>query len=118
MQHPKDAICLSPTLRRLDYTSGYEVILAVDTLKIAVGYILSQDGEDGRKYLNCFGLLTLMDIESCYSQAKLELYRLFQAFWAVQIFIFGVANLTVEMDAKYVKGMINNPNLQPNVTIN
>ena len=37
---------------------------------------------------------------------------------AVHIFIFGIANLTVEMDAKYVKGMINNPDLQPNVTIN
>jgi len=27
-------------------------------------------------------------------------------------------NLTVEVDAKYIKGMINNPDLQPNVTIN
>jgi hypothetical protein len=37
---------------------------------------------------------------------------------AVRIFIFGVKNLTVEVNAKYIKGMINNPNLQPNVTIN
>jgi hypothetical protein len=36
----------------------------------------------------------------------------------VRIFIFGVANLTVEMDAQYVKGMINNPDLQLNATIN
>jgi hypothetical protein len=27
-------------------------------------------------------------------------------------------NLTVEVDAKYIKGMINNPDLQPNATIN
>ena len=33
-------------------------------------------------------------------------------------FCFGVNNFTVEMDAKYVQGMINNPDLQPNVTIN
>jgi hypothetical protein len=48
----------------------------------------------------------------------LELYGLFQALRAVRIFIFGVANLTVEMDVKYVTGMINSPDLQPNVTIN
>ena len=118
MQRLKDAICLSPTLHCLDYTSRCEVILAVDTSKIAVRYILSQEGEDGKGYLNRFRLLTLTDVESCYSQAKLELYRLFRALRAVWIFIFGVANLTVEMDAKYVKGMINNPNLQPNATIN
>jgi hypothetical protein len=31
----------------------------------------------------------------------------------VRVFIFGVKNLTVEVDAKYIKGMINNPDLQP-----
>jgi hypothetical protein len=36
----------------------------------------------------------------------------------VRVFIFGMKNLTVEVDAKYIKGMINNPDLQPNVTIN
>ena len=83
-----------------------------------VGYILSQEGEDGKRYLNCFGSITLTEVESRYSQAKLELYGLFCSLRAVRIFIFGVANLTVEMDAKYVKGMINNPDLQPNATIN
>ena len=34
------------------------------------------------------------------------------------MFIFGVTNLVVELDAKYVKGMINNPDLQLNATIN
>ena len=59
-----------------------------------------------------------MSIESQYSQAKLELYGLFCSLRAVQVFIFGVTNLVVEMDTKYVKGMINNPDLQPNTTIN
>jgi len=77
MQRLKDVICLFPAIHRLDYTSGCEVILAVNTLEIAVRYILSQDGEDRKRYTNCFRLLTLMDVESCYSQAKLELYGLF-----------------------------------------
>jgi hypothetical protein len=49
---------------------------------------------------------------------KLELYGLFRALCAVHIFILGMKNLTVEVDTKYIKGMINNSNLQPNTTIN
>ena len=37
----KDEIIQSPALRRLDYKSGREVVLAVDTSVIAVGFILS-----------------------------------------------------------------------------
>jgi hypothetical protein len=118
MQRLKDKIIKSPALRRLDYVSGWEVILAVDTSMIAVRYFLSQEGDDGKRYLNHFRSLSLTEVKSRYSQAKLELYGLFRALRAVRIFIFGIANLTVEMDAKYVKGMINNPDLQPNATIN
>ena len=83
-----------------------------------VRYILLQKGDDGKHYLNCFGSIGLSDVESHYSQVKLELYGLFRALQAVCIFVFGVNNFTVEMDAKYIQGMINNPDLQPNVTIN
>ena len=37
---------------------------------------------------------------------------------ATRIHIIGVQQLFVEMDTKFVKGMINNPNVQPNATIN
>ena len=114
----RNTICQSPALRQLDYESSREVILAIDTSLIAVGYILSQEGDDGKCYLNRFGFIGLSNVESRYSQAKLELYSLFRALWAVRIFVFGVNNFTVEMDAKYVQGMINNPDLQPNATIN
>ena len=118
MQCLKDAICQSPVLRQLDYESGREVILAIDTSLIVVRYILLQEGDDGKRYPNRFGSIGLSNVESCYSQAKLELYSLFHALQAVCIFIFWVNNFTVEMDAKYVQGMINNPDLQPNATIN
>ena len=118
MQRLKDAICNSPALRCLDYESRCEVVLSIDTSVIVVGYFLSQEGEDGKRYPNRFSSISLTEVESRYSQAKLELYGLFRALRAVRIFIFGVANLTVEMDAKFVKNMINNPDLQPNATIN
>jgi hypothetical protein len=59
-----------------------------------------------------------MERESRYSQAKLELYGLFHALHAYRIYIIGVKNLVVEVDAKYLKGMLNNPDIQPNATIN
>ncbi|KIO08930.1 hypothetical protein M404DRAFT_132924, partial [Pisolithus tinctorius Marx 270] len=36
----------------------------------------------------------------------------------VHVYIFSLTNFTVEVDVKYIKGMINNPDLQPNMTIN
>jgi hypothetical protein len=83
---------------------------------IAIGFILLQVGADGKRYPNRFGSIMLNEVESRYSQAKLELYRLFHM---VRVFIFGVKCLTVEVDTKYIKGMINNPDLQPHaITIN
>jgi hypothetical protein len=60
----------------------------------------------------------LNEVESRYSQAKLELYGLFRTLCMVHVFIFGVKHLTVEVDVKYIKGMINNPDLQHDMTIN
>jgi hypothetical protein len=73
---------------------------------------------DGKRYPNRFGSISWNERESRYSQSKLELYGLFRALRAYRIFIIGVRNLTVEVDAKYIKGMLNNPDIQPNATIN
>lgn len=48
MQHLKDEIIKFPALCQLDYESGRKVILAIDTSIIVVGYILSQEGDDGK----------------------------------------------------------------------
>ena len=56
--------------------------------------------------------------ESRYSQPKLELFGLYQALQHWRLYIIGVRNLQVEVDAKYIKGMLNEPDLQPNATIN
>jgi hypothetical protein len=115
MQILKNAVLSSPVLKRLDYASECKVILAVNTLNIAIGFILLQVGMDGQHYPSQFRSIALTEVESRYSQAKLELYG---QFCTLRIFIFGMKNLTVEVDAKYIKGMINNPDLQPNTTIN
>lgn len=105
-------------IKAIDYSSDREVTLAVDSSWMAAGFILSQQGEDGKRYPSRFGSITWNATEQRYSQAKLELYGLFRALQAVKMYIIGVKNLVVEVDAKYIKGMINNPDIQPNATIN
>ena len=107
-----------PAIKALDYASDQEIILAVNSSWMAVGFILSQKGEDGKRYPSRFGSITWNEVEQRYSQAKLELYGLFRALKAVKMFVIGAINFVVEVDAKYIKGMINNPDIQPNAPIN
>jgi hypothetical protein len=56
--------------------------------------------------------------EANYSQPKLELYGLFCSLCATQLYIIGIKKLVVKVNAKYIRGMLNNPNIQLNATIN
>ena len=97
MEELKETLANSPALRAIDYESDREVILAVDSSVIGVGYILLQVGEDGKRYPNRFGSIAWNEREKNYSQAKLELYGLMRALKAVRLYIVGVGNLTVEL---------------------
>ena len=116
----KQALLESPALRPLNYQSSAPVILAVDTSFIAVGYHLCQcDEEDPRRrYYSRFGSITLNDRESRFSQPKLEIYGLYRALRALKIYLIGVRRLLVEVDARYIKGMLQNPVLAPSASIN
>ena len=116
----KTALLASPALRPIDYTSESPVILAVDTSAIAVGFYLCQaDTENPRKrYYARFGSIPLNDRERRFSQPKLELYGLFRALRAYKIFLVGVRNLIIEVDARYIRGMLNNPDTAPSASIN
>jgi hypothetical protein len=114
----KYAILNSPALRPIDYNSDKPVTLAVDSCMNGTGYLLLQQGEGKKRYPSRFGSITFNDRESRYSQAKLELYGLFRSLKATQLYTIGVKKLMVEMDAKFIKGMINNPTLHPNDAIN
>jgi len=48
----------------------------------------------------------------------LELYGLFQALNATKPWLIGAKELVVEVDAQYIKGMLNKPDLHPNATMN
>lgn len=116
----KDALEASPAIRPLDYSSPAPVTLAVDTSWKAVGfYIYQADLDDPKKkYIARFGSITLTKVHSDYSQPKRELFGLMTALRAARFWLLGVRNLIIETDAKYIKGMLNNPEYGPNSTIN
>lgn len=114
----KKTILESPALRPISYDSPLEVIVSVDSSNIAVGFILAQLGEDGKRYFARFGSITWNERESRYSQSKIELYGLFRALHSLKIYIIGVLNLVIEMDASYIKGMLNHPDIHPVAVIN
>jgi hypothetical protein len=57
-------------------------------------------------------------LERGYSQPKIELYGLFRTLRALRIHIIGITDLVVEMDAQFMRGMLANPDIQPNAAIN
>ena len=116
----RDALLSSPALRAIDYKSDAPVILAVDTSFIAVGYQLcQQDPANPRiRYYNRFGSITLNEREARFSQPKLELYGLYRALRALKFYLIGVRNLIVEVDARYIEGMLRNPDIAPSASMN
>ena len=114
----KKRVCSAPALCSIDYSSSNPVILSVDSSYIAVGFILSQLNDQGKRRPARYGSLPMDEPASRYSQPKLELYGLYRALRHFRLHIIGVKTLHVEVDAKYIKGMLNDPDLQPNATIN
>src|SRR5271154_4191652 len=120
MDDLKNALLTSPALRPIDYKSDASVILSVDTSYIAVGFILSQEAlENPRlRYHSRFSSITLNERECRFSQPKLQLYGLYRALRALKLYLIGIRNLIVEVDAKYIKGMLSNPDIVPSASIN
>jgi len=60
----------------------------------------------------------LNDREARFSQPKLELYGLYRSLRVLKLYLIGVQNLIVKVDAKYIKGMLSNPDIAPSASIN
>lgn len=108
----------APALKPIDYTSDRPVYLSVDTSIHGIGFILSQEDEQGRRAPARYGSLPLKEPETRYGQSKLELYGLFRALRHYRAFVVGVKNFIVEVDASSIKGMLDNPDIQASAVIN
>ena len=114
----KEMVSRAPALRPIDYRSGKPVILSVDSSIHGIGFVLSQQNEEGRRVPARYGSLPLTPVESRYSQSKLELYGLYRALRHFRIYLVGVPSLIVEVDASCIKGMLNNPDFQASAPVN
>lgn len=120
MEMVKEGVQVAQPLRPLDYNGQGDIVLAVDSSYIAIGfYIYQEDKEDAKKiYFAKFGSITMNEREARFSQPKRELYGLMRALKANRAWLIGSRKLIVETDAKYIQGMLQNPDMMPNATIN
>ena len=120
MEDLKQALLASPALVPLDYDSPAAVILAVDSSNIAIGIFICQCDKDNPRirYYSRFESITLNDRESRFSQPKVEIYGLYRALRKLRLYLIGVRNLVIEVDARYIKGMLQNPDIAPSASIN
>jgi len=104
----------------LDYKGQGKIVLAVDSSYIGIGfYIYQEDIDDPKKhYYAKFGSKTMNDQEAQFSQPKRELFGMKEALRLNKKMLFGVRKLVVETDAKYIKGMLQNPDMMPTATTN
>ncbi|OBZ73962.1 hypothetical protein A0H81_05907 [Grifola frondosa] len=111
----------NPGIRRFVWEHMHSISRIVQRMRYCgVGFHLCQcDLENPRiRYYNRFSSITLNDRESRFSQPKLEIYGLFRALRALRLYLIGVRNLVIEVDARYIKGMLQNPDIAPSASIN
>lgn len=116
----KTEVALCRALKPLNYEWDSDIVLAVDTSWRSVGLEVYQCDplDPTKKYFAKFLAIPLNDRESRFSQPKRELYGLLRALDRMKYWLLGARKLVVETDALYIKGMLSNPGMGPNATIN
>ena len=102
----KEIVTRAPALRPIDYHCDRPIYLSVDSSILGIGYILSQEDEQGRRVPARYGSIPLNSTEKEYPQTILELFGLSRALFRCRGYITGVKNLIVEVDASSVIDMI------------
>jgi len=120
MEKLKEALKNAPCLRPLNKDWPTDIVLAVDTSWMAIGIIIYQIDliDPKKKHYAKFASLPMNEREARFSQPKRELYGIKRALTAMQYWLLGCRRLVVETDALYIKGMLSNPGMGPNATIN
>ena len=117
MDNLKQRVISAPAVAPIDYASNSLVIVAVESSFIAVAWIVYQLDEQGRWKPSRYGSISWTEREAQYSQSKLELHGVFCALKFLCLHLVGLPTFQLEVDAKYIKGMLNNPDMQPNNAI-
>ena len=120
MELLKEGVRQAKAIRPLDYEGQGAIVLAVDSSYIGIGYYIYQEdiNDPEKHYYVKFGSKTMNDREARFSQPKRELFGMKEALRLNKRMLFGARKLVVETDAKYIKGMLQNPDMMPTATIN
>lgn len=97
-------------LAKLVYGESRPIFLAVDSSSIAAGLAIFQEDQHGVRQPVRFDSIPFTDVESRYSQPKLELCGVYKALRRCRIHLFG-QHFTLEVDAQSIVQMLNNPEL-------
>ena len=95
-------------LVKLDYTCGRPIILTVDSSTIAAGLALYQEDQAGARRPAKFDSIAFSEVESRYSQPKLELCGVFKAVKRCRLYLYGI-RFILEVDARSLVQMLKNP---------
>ena len=119
MSDLQQALKDAPILKPIDHERVCALKLSVDTSYKAIGWYLSVLDEKDQKtwHYARFGSMIMSDREARYSQSKRELFGLLRALDENRYLLLGARKLIVESDAKYLKGMLENPMKAPNATV-
>lgn len=105
----KQAVGRDILLKKIDYREGAgEIILAVDSSSVAAGGALWQNDANGRRHPVRFESITFTDVESRYSQPKLELAGVTKMLKRLRNVLWGV-HFTLEVDPTSLATMLNTP---------
>ena len=87
---------------------------------MSIGFYIYQEivEEEKKKMFVKFGLITMNEQEAWFSQPTRELFGLKWALVASKYLLIGCRKWVVETDTSYIHGMLNNPEMGPNMTIN
>ncbi|MBW0550136.1 hypothetical protein O181_089851, partial [Austropuccinia psidii MF-1] len=97
------------TLKRLNYEKGSgKIKLAIDSSYIAAGAVLMKEDENGKDRPVLYESVTFSQLESKYSQLKLELCGVARILKRLQTILWG-KHFELQVDAKALIEIINTP---------
>jgi hypothetical protein len=70
----KEALATAPELRKGIYRRGVPVYVTVDASPTGIGWVINQEGENGKRFPIRFGAKVLSERQWGYPQVKRELW--------------------------------------------
>jgi hypothetical protein len=101
----KETLTEAPALRKGIYGNGVPIFVTVDTSPTGIGWVISQEGEDGERFPIRFGAKVLSERQLGYAQVKRELWGIVSAVKADRDHLIRT-EVVIETDCLPILGMV------------